>query len=306
MEYGDKNTNRVVVKCRIEAKEASGEAVHGFYMCVTDTRDVEYAGALFSRDAIDTEAPVSALYAMLEAQGPDEHRDEMAKYENGLKDFVKASKLFQGAKNLEDPKTLEHKITYFCTSVMSLNAISFLELTTMSSDELYLAIPSLKHKDMPGNSEEKDHAEERAANGETRDSASSDVAIACDPVLDPVAGVSAGELSVGDTICCKLREDSVFFNLIGKISPDFSGVVSGDIIEIHVNELGSAVVSLKLSDGVAGVLKLAGTVRIKTLSRRESSKTAGIKFPLRIDVMLAVSGMAFFLFVMWILLHILG
>jgi hypothetical protein len=308
MEYMDKNTKRVVVKCRIEAKEASGEAIHGFYMCVTDTCDIEYDGALFSRGAIDTEAPFSALYAMLEAPVRSGHRDEMRKYENGLKDYVRTSKLLQSEKNLEDPKALEHKITYFCTSVMALNAISFLELTEMSQDELYLSVPSLKRGAGPKSGGERSgqaEREEQAGDGGTEDAAPPDVMISCDPVLDPVAGVPAGELSVGDAICCKLRENSAFYDLMDKMAPDFNGVVSGEITAVQVNELGSAVISLKLSDGVSGALKLAGNVRIKTLSRKEPGPV-GTKSLFRLDVMLAVSGMAVFLLAMWLLLRVWG
>jgi hypothetical protein len=307
MDYVDKNTNRVVVKCRIEAKEASGEVIHGFYMCVMNANDIEYDGALFSRVPIETEAPFSALYAMLEAPEPYGHREEMKEYENGLKDYIRTSKLLLNGKNLEDPKALEHKITYFCTSIMSLNAISFLELTAMSRDELYLSIPSLKREDKPESGYDQIGQEEQSKVGgtaETEDFSRPDLVIACDPVLDPVTGVPAGDLSVGDAICCKLREDSAFFDLIGKMSPDFDGIVSGEVTAIHVSELGSAVISLKFSDGVIGALKLAGNVRIKILSRKESPQTIGVKSLFRLDVLLAVSGMAVFLFVMWILLRI--
>lgn len=303
MESENKNTNRVVVKCRIEAKEASGGAIHGFYMCVTDAEDIEYDGALFSRGAIDTEAPFSELYDMLETREPD-GREDMMKYENVLRDYIRTSRLFQSEKNLDDPKALEHKITYFCVSVMSLNAISFLELITMSRDELMLVMPSLKRKEMPEGGEAQGQAEEVPSNGEAGN-APLDVAIACDPVLDPVAGVPVGNLSVGDTICCKLREDSPFFDLMAKASPGFDGIVSGDVTAVSVNELGSAIVSLKLSDGIAGVLKLAGTVRIKALSLKGSGN-AGRKSLFRLDVLLAVSGVAVFFFVMWLLLRFFG
>jgi hypothetical protein len=306
MEYEDKNTNRVVVRCRIEAKEASGEAIHGFYMCVAGAGNIEYDGALFSRELIDTEAPFSELYAMLEAPGPEEYRDELEKYGNALKDYVKTSRLFQSEKNLNDAKALEHKITYFFMSAMSLNVISFLELTPMSQSELYLTIPSLKRKEEPDIGEDQSEWAEEAENGEPRGFSPTDVAVSCDPVLDPVTGVPVSELSVGDTICCKLREDSVFFGLMLKASPDFNGTVSGDVTSVHVNEIGSAVVSLKLSDGVAGVLKLTGTVRIKTLSRKEMSETVEAKISFRPDVLLAIAGMAFFLFVMWLLLRLWG
>jgi hypothetical protein len=308
VEYMDKNTNRFVVKCRIEAKEASGEAIHGFYMCVTDTCDIEYDGALFSRSPIDAEAPFSALYAMLEAPAQDGHRDEMRKYENGLKDYIRISRLFQSEKNLEDPKTLEHKITYFCTSVMALNAISFLELTEMSQNELYLSMPSLKRETgakSGSEGSERVGLEEQAGDGGAEDAATHDVIISCDPVLDPVAGVPTGELSVGDAICCKLREGSVFYDLMDKVAPDFNGVVSGQITAVQVSELGSAIIYMKLSDGVSGALKLAGNVRIKTLSRKEPD-TTGTKSLFRLDVMLAVLGMAVFLLVMWLLLRVWG
>ncbi|MDR1134310.1 MAG: hypothetical protein LBL05_09095 [Synergistaceae bacterium] len=185
MEYRDKNTSCVVVKCRIEAKEASGEKIHGFYMCVADARDIEYDGALFSRDPIDAEIPLSELYATLEAPAPDEPQGEMRKYENGLKDYVRTSRLFQSEKSLGDTKALEHKITFFCASAMSLNVISFLELTAMSRNELYAAIPSLERGDEPESGEVQNEQEEQAANIEATDLPPSDVTIPCDPVLDP-------------------------------------------------------------------------------------------------------------------------
>jgi hypothetical protein len=98
----------------------------------------------------------------------------------------------------------------------------------------------------------------------------------------------------------------VFFGFMAKVLPDFNGIVSGDITAIHVNEIGSAIVSLKLSDGVSGVLKLAGTVRVKALPRKEQSEAARTKFHLRTEVLLAVSGMAVFLFVMWVLMRVWG
>jgi hypothetical protein len=304
MEQEDRNNaSRVVIKCRIEAKEPSGETVHGFYMCVTDARDIEYDGALFSRDTIETEAPLSALYAALEAPAPDGRGKEMEKYENRLKDYVRTSRLFQTEKSLEDPKALEHRITYFCASDMSLNAISFLELTSMSRDELYLTIPSLKREDNTQNGEDQSEREEEAAMGGAEGSAPTDVVISCDPVLDPANGVPAASLSVGDLVSCKLREDSVFFDLIGKSMPGFSGTVSGEITGIHVSELGSALISLKLSDGIVSVIKLDGNVRIKALPRKDPPKTAWIKSLLRFEVLMAVSGVAVFLFVMWILLR---
>jgi hypothetical protein len=216
------------------------------------------------------------------------------------------SKLFQSEKNLGDPKALEHKITYFCLSVMSLNAVSFLDTAAMSRKELYLAAPSLKREDKPDVGEGQSEGGEEPADGEAEDLSPSDVAVYCDPVLDPVTGVAVSELSVGDAVCCKLREDSVFFGLMDKMSPGFDGIVSGGVTAVNINEIGSAVVSLKLSEGVSGVLKLAGTVRIKILSRKEQSGAARTKFRLRLDVLLAVCGMTVFLLVMWFLLRFWG
>jgi hypothetical protein len=306
MGYGDKNEILIVAKCRIDAKDASGSEVRGFYMCVANAREVEYDGALFSRDAIDSEAPLSELLSALEAPRSPERPKELERYENALKDYINTSRLFQNEKNLNDPKTLERKITYFCTSALSLSAISFLEITSMSRNELYLSMPSLKREDEPEKNEERNETEGQADKDASDDSAPRDVAVACDPVLDPVAGVAAGDLSVGDAICCKLREESVFYSLMARASPGFKGVVSGDITAIRVNETGSATLALKLSDGVIGALKLNGSVRIKVLSRKEQDGTSPGKSPFRLDVLLAVSGIALFLLVMLLLSRILG
>ncbi|MDR3164588.1 MAG: hypothetical protein LBU13_03335 [Synergistaceae bacterium] len=303
MEYDDKSTNCVVVTCRVEAKEALGGVMHGFYMCAMDSWDIKYDGALFSRDPIDTEAPFASLYAMLEAPRA-EGREEMERYENGLKDYVRTSRLLQGWKNLSDPKGLEHKVTYFCTSVMSLNVISFLEVTEMSQDEFYLVIPSLEYKNKQENSEKPAEEGETSAD-ESQDAVVPDVVISCDPVLDPVLGVAVGELSVGDIICCKLREDSVFFDLMVNALPNFNGVISGDIIAIQASEMGSIVISLKLSDGVVGAIKLAESVRLKVLSRKALSETNVRKSLLRFDALLAIAGIVVFLFMMWLLLRFL-
>jgi hypothetical protein len=273
-------------------------------MCVADARDIKYDGAIFSIGAItvNMDTPLPELYAALEAPRVNEHRGEMMKYENDLKNYVRTSRLFHGEKNTGDPKAMERTISYFCTSVMSLNAVSFLELTSMSLGELYLAIPPLERKDRLESSE----AGKRPANGGTKDAASRGIEIPCDPVLDPAAGVPADALSAGDVVCCKIREDSEFFNRMFKKSAAFDGTVSGEITAINFSEPGSAVISLKLSDGVSGTLKLTGKAGIKTLSRKEPSGRAGTKSIFRPGVLLPISGVVVFLFAIWFLLRLWG
>jgi hypothetical protein len=233
----------------------------------------------------------------------------LAKYENDLANYLTASRLLQTEKNLTDSKALEHKITYFCTSALQLNAISFLEIIEISRKDLFIIMPTLEKKFESGDNDEKTAKEEAvpAVEIKTDDlgndtTLGSDIVVACEPILDPIAGVSIGDLSVGDTICCKMREDSVFYNLMSNASPDFDGVVSGEVSAVQVNDLGSAVVALKLADGVTGALRLTGMVRVKVVSRKPVA-TSSVGQQQSTQIFLAIAGVMIFLFVMAILLY---
>jgi hypothetical protein len=305
MDFGGDNRNCVIAMCGIDGKDSSGSPVCGFFMCVADGRDMLYDGELFSRTPIDMEAPLSEIFSVLSAPRPADHSEEFARWEAALSEFIHSSRIFQSEKNLDDKKSLEHKITYFCTSVLSINAISFLEISEMSKHDLYLAIPSLKRGEetetkYPESQDESkpDEAAEPGVSGMP------DVVVACEPVLDPVGGVAISELAKGMAIYCKMKTGSVFYNLMENASPEFDGVVTGDVTAVSVNELGSGTVVLKLSDGVTGAMKAASTVRVKIVAK--SNDKPGNAKPPAAEIFFAIAGVVVFLCVMALLLYLLS
>ncbi|MDR1137809.1 MAG: hypothetical protein LBK91_05760 [Synergistaceae bacterium] len=294
-----------VARCKIDGRTSDGSSVNGISLCVVYSGDVIYHGELFSRESIETDAPLSELYSMLESERLAERKDDMARYEEQLSVFIASSDLFRNKKNLNDVKALEHKITYFCASSLSLNAISFLEIETMSMEELRLSIPSLEKSNPAGGYAASDEPL-TAADGAKSDGKTppSEAAAICEPILDPVSGLAAGDLSVGDVIFCRLPEDSVFYRMMRNAAPGFDGVVSGDISAIHGNALGSVTVVLRLSEGIFGTLKLTGAVRVKTASPKTGDSPRKTP-PSRMAVIAAVAGAAAFLCVMILLSYFL-
>ncbi|MDR3076881.1 MAG: hypothetical protein LBU26_06235 [Synergistaceae bacterium] len=301
MDFGGDNRNCVIATCRIDGKDSSGNSVCGFFMCVTDGRDVLYDGELFSRTPFDMETPLSEMFAVLSAPRPDDRSEEFSRCEAALSDFIRSSRIFQSEKNLDDQKSLEHKITYFCTSVLSINAISFLEISEMSKHDLYLAIPPLKRGEE--NETERLGPQDESKPGEagTQGGGTPDVVVACEPVLDPVGGVAISELAKGTAIYCKMKTGSVFYNLMENASPEFDGIVKGDVTAVSINELGSGTVVLKLSDGVSGAMKAASTVRVKVVAK--SNDEPGKAKPPAVEIFFAIAGVVIFLCIMALLLY---
>jgi hypothetical protein len=94
-------------------------------------------------------------------------------------------------------------------------------------------------------------------------------------MLAPVGGVAMNELNIGDIVLVRLPEDSVFFKLLSKNVKNFDGIVSAGITGLLQNELGTATVSLSLAEGINGVMKLSGKVRVKMASTSSSNKEEG-------------------------------
>jgi hypothetical protein len=269
-------------------------------MCVLDSNELIYDGELFSREPVGAEVSFLEAFELLNAPRQGERPDEFAKYESELADFVKTSRMFHSEKNLGDPKAQEHKITYFCTSVLALNAISFLEIRGMSKRDLYLIMPSLKKTEAQERPEQPEKPQ--ADGGKSGSGGVSDVAVACDPVLDPVSGVAVNDLAEGMVVYCRLKEGSVFHKLMKSVYSGFDGTVTGDVAAVSVNGLGAATVALRLSDGVIGAMKLAGTVRVKVAPKQEmeeAHQNPGI------TIVLATSAVMVFLCLMALLLHFL-
>jgi hypothetical protein len=82
------------------------------------------------------------------------------------------------------------------------------------------------------------------------------------------------EINIGETVMAKLPADSVFFKLLSRNIPGFDGVVSASVTGVLINELGTATISLALSDGITGVMKLSGKVKIKVAAGAHEQQDA--------------------------------
>ncbi|MDR1966384.1 MAG: hypothetical protein LBQ36_06710 [Synergistaceae bacterium] len=308
MGYDGFSKNCNVLKCAIDGHDSGGKPIYGMFLGIAGANGIIYHGELFSRDPIDAESSLSKLYSLLSSPRPGQRLEDLSKYEESLAAFMISSGFLENEKSLADPKSIEHKITYFCSSALSISAISFLDLQEMSMKELYLIIPALKGSDDPqgeaGEGEaEAEWYEEEPSGGGARNA--SDVVVACDPVLDPLAGEAISDLSPGDVICCRMNENSVFRSLMNKVSQDFDGVVSGEVCAVQSNDVGTAVVALKLSDGVRGVLKAAGAVRVRVVSKKLSEAVQNARDSDR-ALALAIAGLVGFLCTMAVLVHFLS
>ena len=291
--------NCVVVTCRINGKDISGAGIFGILISVVDEELLIYSGTYFRHEQIDDSLSLPEMVSLIDSERPNERPEELANFETSLDDYIRTSRLFQSEKNLNDPKSIEHKITYFCTSVMSFNAITFLDVGRMSKRELSQIIPSLKIED-------KENTGEKVSSdgfSEDTEGAPSNVAVMCDPVMDPVRGVAVANLEVGTMIYCKLREGSVFYNMMEKVLPDFEGTVTGDVTAISINEIGTATVAVKLSDDMTGAIKVPENVRLKLAAKPEGVNN--VSHRVGIEVVFAVAGVIIFLCLMTILLNYL-
>ena len=298
----DSDKNIFVITCRIDGKDSSGVGLYGLLVSVVDSQDLLFNGALFSREPIDGSMPVAEKISFIQSQHLEERPEEFKNLETSLDDYIRTSRLFQNDKNIHDPKTMEHKITYFFTTVMSFNAISFLEVAAISREGLGEIIPSLKK-----GGEENTNGENLFSD-EDEDQSDEDilstVPIRCDPILDPVHGVPIGSLEVGTMIYCKMREDSVFYSLMTNASADFDGVVKGDVAGVSVSEHGVATVVVKLSEGLTGAIKAASSVRMKLVDKSaDADKTSHV---FGVEIVFAVAGVIIFLCIMALLLYYLA
>ena len=294
---GDKTC--LVITCRIDGKDSSGIGLYGVLISVVNSGALLFSGVFFSRERIDDSFSIAEMIALINSQHTEERAEELMNIESTLDDFVRTSQLFLSDKNLSDPKSLEHKITYFCTTVMLLNAITFVNVLSMAKSELREIIPSLKDYE----DEDEDEEIPLSVDGGDAEDVLPEVAIRCEPVLDPVNGIPVGSINVGTMIYCKMKEDSAYYNLMAKVSPDFDGIVAGDVAGVRVNELGSATVVVRLSEGVTGAFKVATSIRLKLVEKSAAGSSKSNRFA--IEIIFGVAGVIFFLCLMAILLHYL-
>jgi hypothetical protein len=291
----------VVVRGFIHGREASLNQVYGMFICVSTSSETRYISAVFSREQDDTKMPLYEMISRL-AEKKRANRDEsLLHYEKELVEYIRINRIFLNERSLLDPKSLERKISYFCAESIRINVITFLEVTSMGEDDIRSFFPSMPEPSENESVEDAD-PQENEHEGDGEENSPDDVYISCNPALDPVSGLAAGEIEAGDSIYCMLPEGSAFYKLLKKNTPGFDGTVVGDVISVDVNEFGSAIITMTLADGVTGVLKLSGAVRVKLKAK---GLRKGRRKIARMDIVLAVAGIVLFLCAMGVILHFL-
>jgi hypothetical protein len=199
----------------------------------------------------------------------------MIRQEEELFKFINRGTVLNNVARNHNTKQAEQSISRFCLDNLQLKSVSFIEFFDASDNDIAIfdieiervAADSSTDKTNQQESEsdpsENDEQEaEKSDEPEARD----DIAGRCEPILAPVGGVAMNELNIGDVVMVRLPEDSVFFKLLSKNIKGFDGIVSAAITGLLQNELGTATISLALADGINGVMKLSGKVRVKMAS----------------------------------------
>lgn len=312
MNSDDASGKFLIIKGFINGRDASLRPVYAVFLSASAPRELLYLKEYFSYDPIDTDSSWSVLLPMLDnSNTKQEPNSVLAGYEKEFHNFADIQRTFESGRGRMDPKEIERKIAYFCSDVLDLSVITFIEMTNVSQDDLLSLMPFLKEK-----LEKKDEAERGGEEGEDEGGldgeelleklkdGDEDIFLSCEAVLDPIAGVAINDLTIGDIIACKLPETSSLHAMFVNQHPGFDGVIEGEISGMKLNEYGTAIVALKLADGVSGAIKLSGKVRIKRISHNEAPRK-GEQTSASIEIIFAAAGIVMFLIIMAVFLYAL-
>lgn len=300
-----------IAKGFIDGKDKDARPIYGLFIAVAFGKELVYFAERFSCDVIDRNISWAEMVGMLNA-APDESREEnLARYEKELHQYVEMSRLFQSESGVLDAKDIEHKITYFCSDILGINAITFVELTALAKDDLVSLMPFLKMdgsdaagsdaREGNGDAEEEHFFGEETPHKERK----RDLFVSCEPVLDQVKGIAVSDLSVGSSVSCRLPHESVYYKFFKGRFPDFDGVITGEVTGIKVSEDAPAVVALDLADGIAGIMKISGKVRI-ALAEKHAAEAMENNSARSVELILAGASVILFLCLLGVLLYILS
>ena len=290
----------IIVTGFIDAKDDRGRTVYGSLIALVSRRDNKFISVVFSREELDKELAWTELLSIhktaIESPGRDpallHDEDELGKY-------LEMSSVLNGIAKNHNTKQAEQSISRHCVDQLQLKAVSFIDFTE-ASDSDFQYIESVwnenagKDEGEPGQA---DAPSEEELQEKATEKNAADIFVRCDPILDPVNGRAMADLRIGDQVYGHLPEDSVFYKLLMRNYGSFDGTITAKVTGILINELGTATVSLELSDGVAGVMKLSGKVKIRVVQATgqrgegETSRRRRFRFTdLSTEVVFAVAG----------------
>jgi hypothetical protein len=306
----------VIVKGYIDAKDDHGRAHYGSILGVVSRREVKYLNVMFSRNESLKTVNWQDLLPVLCGKYQDTDRDPMIfHHEEELFKYLQSCAVLTTIAKNHSTKQAEQAISRYCLENLHLKAVSLMECFDATDEDIAIfeneggaSGPSStggKREEEPEpeiaeNAQEPEHSEETQSKEE--------IVIRCEPVLDPVNGIAANELAIGESVLAKLPQDSVFFKLLSKNIANFDGIITTTVTGILLNELGTAAVSLVLSDGVTGLMKTPGKVRIKIARQQNEPKKKSAHMPVELPAGFAfgMAGAIIFIFAMAIVYYILG
>ncbi|MDR1514704.1 MAG: hypothetical protein LBS45_03340 [Synergistaceae bacterium] len=312
----DRNLKFFLIKGFINGHEKNSMPVNALFLGVSEGMNLRFLKTRFTTDPIDMNIPLSDLPALLNAPGTqredsedsEENNDSLPRYEKRLHDFISAERVFVTEKRALDAKAIERAITHFCSFDLEISAITFAEVISASEEDVSALLSKLKWKPSDGakwdSPEEGNREADQAADGKNADE-TNEIFVECNAVIDPVAGLPASKLSIGQEICCRLPEDSPFYKICKSNLPNFNGVVSGGVTGVKTNEFGNSVISMSLAEGISGVMKVQGNIWIKTgPDNAPRQETANSKLPRYI--LLGAVGAALLIIIIGILFHFMN
>ena len=98
------------------------------------------------------------------------------------------------------------------------------------------------------------------------------VCVTCSPIIDPVNGKAASELSEGDYICVELMDGpgmtGIIYRLLNKIKLD----TMFPVISAEVSETGAAAIKFLISEEITGIVRVPKEVRLKASPKDDGKK----------------------------------
>ncbi|MDR1508358.1 MAG: hypothetical protein LBS53_01815 [Synergistaceae bacterium] len=286
----------IIVKGYIDAKNERGTPTFGTILAVVSRRELKHLSVMFSHDESYKSMEWGDLLLIHKNRENESARDSALSRDEGelFKYLAHSSVLSNIAKNY-NTKQSEQAISRFCMDKLQLKAVSLIEFFDASNDAISLfergggSTARVSAGDVlttegkaPETAESDDHEVSSDDAGEPK--GKEELIIRCEPILDPVGGIATNEINLGEVVMAKLPADSVFFKLLSKNIPGFDGVVSASVTGVLINELGTATISLALSDGITGVMKLSGKVKIKAVVGAREQQDADRGGPIDIPV----------------------
>jgi hypothetical protein len=308
----------VIVKGYIDAKDDHGRALYGSVLGMVTRREIKYLNVMFSRNESLKTVKWQDLLPVLCGKYQESDRDPMIfHHEEELFKYLQRGVALTAVAKNHNTKQAEQAISRYCLGNLHLKAVSLMECFDATEEDVALfeneGGPSGPSSTGGKREEEPEPEEEIAENAQYTEQneetpSREEILIRCEPVLDPVNGIAATELTIGESVLAKLQQDSVFFKLLSRNIAHFDGIITATVTGILMNELGTSNISLALSDGVTGLMKMSGKIKIKIARKQDEPKKNTARMPVELPAGFAfgMAGVVIFIFAMAAVYYILG